>query len=128
VEREDELEAAFELTRKERAGAVQVLPSPYLGAIRKSVIALAARHRLPAFYELRAYVEDGGLMSYGPNIADLSRRSAAYIDRILKGANPADMPIERPAHFELVINLKTAQALGLTIPQSLLLRVDEVVR
>jgi len=128
VRREEELEAAFEIARKERVGAVHVLPSPYLGAIRRSVIALAARHRLPAFYELRAYVEDGGLMSYGPSIADLYGRSATYVDRILKGAQPAEMPIERPAHFELVINLKTAEALGLTLPQSLLSRADELIR
>ena len=107
---------------------MHVLPSPFLGAIRGRVIGLAARHRLPAFYELRAYVEDGGLMSYGPSIPDLYGRSATFVDRIFKGASPADMPIERPGRFELVINLKTAAALGLTLPPSLLSRADEVIR
>ena len=84
--------------------------------------------RLPAIYDLRPYVEAGGLISYGPNIIDIWRRSAVYVDKILKGATPADLPIEQPTKFELVINLKTAKALGLTTPQSLLLRADEVIQ
>ena len=127
VTQEAEFERAFQTARDERVGAVHVLPSPFLGARRARVIELAAHYRLPAFYELRFYVEDGGLMSYGPSIRDMYGRSASYVDRILKGANPGDLAIERPAKFELVINQKTATALGLAIPQSLLNRADEVI-
>ena len=122
-----DFENAFRLARSERVGAVHVLPSPFIGANRARVIELAARHRLPAFYELRIYVQDGGLMSYGPSVDDMYGRSAGYVDRILKGANPGDLAIERPARFEFVINRKTAAALGLAIPQSLLRRADEVI-
>jgi putative ABC transport system substrate-binding protein len=86
------------------------------------------KHRLPGIYEDKLYVEAGGLMSYGPSFIDLFRRAASYVDRIFKGAKPGDLPIEQPTKFELVINLKTAKALGLTIPQSLLLRADEVIQ
>ncbi len=123
-----EFESAFKTARSERMGAVHVLPSPYLGAQRARLIELAARYRMPAFYELGVYVQDGGLMSYGPSITDLYGRSASYVDRILKGANPGDLAIERPAKFELAINRKTAAALGVTIPQSLLHRADEVIQ
>jgi ABC-type uncharacterized transport system substrate-binding protein len=91
------------------------------------VIELAAKYRLPAIYELKGYVEDGGLMSYGPNIDEMYRRAASYVDRLLKGAKPGELPIERPTTFELVINLKTAKALGLTIPPSVLGRADQVI-
>ena len=122
-----DFENAFKLARSERVGAVHVLPSPFIGAQRARVIELAARYRLPAFYELRIYVQDGGLMSYGPSVDDMYGRSAAYVDRILKGANPGDLAIERPARFEFVINRKTAAALGLAIPQALLRHADEVI-
>jgi len=127
VTRTEEFEAAFLTARSERVDAVQVLPSPYLGAHRAHIIELAARHRLPAFYELGLYVRDGGLMSYGPSSDDLYGRSASYVDRILKGARPGDLAVERPARFELVINRKTAAALGLTLPPALLARADEVI-
>ena len=88
---------------------------------------LAARHKLPAVYAFRFFAVDGGLMSYGVDFVDLYRRAASYIDRILKGAKPAEMPVQSPDKYELVINLKTAQAIGLTVPQSLLYRADEVI-
>lgn len=128
VSGESDFENAFKTARSEGAGAVHVLPSPYLGARRQRLIELAARYRLPAFYELRIYVLDGGLMSYGPSLDDLYGRSASYVDRILKGAKPGDLAVERPARFELVINNRTATALGLTIPPSLLRRADEVIQ
>jgi putative ABC transport system substrate-binding protein len=123
-----EFENAFKVARSARADAIHVLPSPYFETQHARLIELAAQYRLPAFYEFRNFVQDGGLMSYGPSINEMFARSAVYVDRILKGANPGDLPIERPTRFELVINLKTAAALGLTIPQSLLLRADEVIQ
>jgi putative ABC transport system substrate-binding protein len=95
---------------------------------RASLKGLAARHRLPAIYALREWVEDGGLISYATNLSDQWRRAARYVDKLLKGARPSDLPIEQPAAFELVINLKTAKALGLTIPHSLLLRANRVIQ
>jgi len=94
---------------------------------RKLIIGLAARHKLPAVYYRRAYVADGGLISYGPDFIDQYRRSARYVDRILKGEKPADLPVQTPTKYELVVNLKTAKALGLTIPPSVLARTDEVI-
>ena len=123
-----DLENAFKKARSERVGAVQVLPSPFLGAHRGALVEVAARYRLPAIYELRFYVLDGGLMSYGPNIDRMWVRAASYVDRILKGAKPGDLAIEQAERFDLVINLKTAAALGIVIPPSLLQRADEVVQ
>ncbi len=104
-----------------------MLPSPFFNANRRRLVALAARHRLPAVYEFRDYVDDGGLMSYGPSIAEMFRGTASYVDRILKGARPGDLPVERPARFELAINLRTARALGLAIPPPVLARADALV-
>jgi putative tryptophan/tyrosine transport system substrate-binding protein len=94
---------------------------------RERLTALMTEHRLPAVYLSREFVDAGGLMSYAPSVADLFRRAATYVDKILKGTKPADLPVEQPTKFELVINLKTAKALGLTIPQSILQRADEVI-
>jgi ABC-type uncharacterized transport system substrate-binding protein len=123
-----EFENAFKIARRERVGAMLVLPSPYFETQRALLVELAARYSLPACYELRSYVQDGGLMSYGPSITAMSARAASYVDRILKGARAGDLAIEQPSKFELVVNLKTAKALGLTIPASLLLRADEVIQ
>jgi putative tryptophan/tyrosine transport system substrate-binding protein len=128
VRERNELEAAFEAIVRERADGVWVLPDPLTFTARKQVVALAARHRLPAVYWQREYVDSGGLISYGANVAEHFRRAAWYVDRILRGAKPGDLAVEQAAKFELVINLKTARTLGLTIPQSLLLRADDVVQ
>jgi putative ABC transport system substrate-binding protein len=112
---------------KARAGALTVLPSTMFLNERRRLVDLAAKNRLPTVFPSRESVDAGGLMSYGPNIADNFRRAATYVDKILKGAKPADLPVEQPITFELVINLKTAKALGLTIPPSLLARADQVI-
>jgi putative tryptophan/tyrosine transport system substrate-binding protein len=122
-----DVEGAFQKARAERAGAVLVLPSPAFSGQRQRLAELATKHRLPAIDEDKGYVDAGGLISYGPNFPDLYRRAATYVDRILKGARPSDLPIEQPTVFELAINLKAAKALGLAIPQSLLLRTDHVI-
>ena len=118
--------AFSELTRA-RADALTVLTSVLFISERRRLVDLAARNRLPVVYPVRDFVDDGGLMSYGPHWADIYRRAATYVDKILKGAQPADLPVEQPTRFELVINLKTAKALGLTIPPSVLARADQVV-
>jgi ABC-type uncharacterized transport system substrate-binding protein len=123
-----DLDRAFSDMTKARAGALTVLPSAMLFTERRRLVDLATKSRLPAVYAQREFVEAGGLMAYGPSLADLFRRAATYVDKILKGAKPADLPVEQPTKFELVINLKTAKALGLTIPPSLLGRADEVIQ
>jgi putative ABC transport system substrate-binding protein len=124
----NEFDGAFVAMAKERVGALLVLGDSLFVLHRTRVADLAAKSRLPAAYGWRENVEAGGLMSYGPSLRDLYRRSAAYVDKILKGAKPADLPVEQPTKFELVINLKTAKALGLTIPPSLLQRADELIQ
>ncbi|MBI2359999.1 MAG: ABC transporter substrate-binding protein, partial [Deltaproteobacteria bacterium] len=123
-----DIETAFRAADKGRADAVLMLVAGVVAGDHRTEIAeLAVKSRLPAIYDRREFVDDGGLMSYGTNFADLSRRAATYVDKILKGTKPADLPVEQPTKFELVINLKTAKQLRLTIPQSILLRVDEVI-
>jgi putative ABC transport system substrate-binding protein len=124
---EPDLQTAFRTAKAEHADAMYVLPSPTFSRHRARLAELAVKHRLPGIYEAKEYVVAGGLMSYGPSFPDLFRRSASYVDRILKGAKPGDLPIEQPTKFEFVINLKTAKALGLTIPQSVLARADQVI-
>jgi putative ABC transport system substrate-binding protein len=127
VRRPEDIDTAIRAASRDRAHAILVLTSPVTGAHRGRVTALAAEHRLPTIYHRRQFVEDGGLMSYGVNQEDLDRRAAMYVDKILKGAKPADLPVEEPTKIELVINLRTARALGLTIPPSLLARADQVI-
>lgn len=124
----DEIEAAFSAAHNARAGALVVFNSALLDLQAGRIAALAAKARLPAIYGLRSYVEAGGLMAYGPDLVENWRRAALYVDKILRGAKPADLPVEQPTKFELVIDLKTAKAIGLKIPQSLLLRADEVIQ
>jgi putative ABC transport system substrate-binding protein len=124
----DELDRAFATMTSAHAEALIVLPSAMLYNERRRLVDLAARHRLPAMYQAREIVELGGLMAYGASIPDLVRRSATYVDKILKGAKPADLPVEQPTTFELVINLKTAKALGLTMPPTLLFQADKVIQ
>jgi putative ABC transport system substrate-binding protein len=125
----DELASAFAAMTREGADALLVLGEPVLlDRIIGAIVDLAAQHRLPAIYRWRIHVEAGGLMSYGPNQPAMRRRYAYYVDRLLKGAKPADLPVEQPTTFELVINLKTAEALGVTIPPSLLFQADEVLK
>ena len=126
VQRHD-YDRAFATMISERSDALFVLMSPVLTRDRKDIIERAVKYRLPAIYEWREFVEVGGLMSYGGRINDLTQRVALYVDKILKGANPGDLPVEQPTNYELVVNLKTAKALGLTIPPSVLLRADQVI-
>ena len=123
-----DIEAAFRAAGKERADAVLLVQSPVLNSQRKQIVDLAIKSRLPAIYAAREFVEDGGLMSYGASVTDLYRRAATYVDKILKGAKPADLPVEQPTKFELIINLKTAKQIGLTIPPNVLARADKVIK
>jgi putative ABC transport system substrate-binding protein len=123
-----DIENAFRDARKGRADAVLVLASPILESHRTEVTDLAAKNRLPAIYHATEFVEAGGLMTYGVSITDLFRRAATYVDKILKGAKPADLPVEQPIKFEFVVNLKAAKQIGLTIPPNVLARADRVIR
>jgi ABC-type uncharacterized transport system substrate-binding protein len=123
----DDFDQAFSDMTRARAGALTVLGSAMLFNERRRLVDLATKHRLPTVFPWRQGVDAGGLMSYGPNGPDLFRRAAYFVDKILKGAKPADLPVEQPTKFELVINLKTAKALGLTIPPSLLRRAGRVI-
>jgi ABC-type uncharacterized transport system substrate-binding protein len=122
-----EIERAVTAFAQNSAAGLIVISSPASTSQRDLIIALAARHRLPAVYSFRYWAEAGGLLSYGPDTLDLFRRAAGYVDRILKGEKPADLPVQAPTKYELVINLKTAKALGLDVPQSLLARAEEVI-
>ena len=123
-----EIEKAFQAATKGRAEAVLVLQSPFFNSQRKQIVDLALGSRLPAIYPQTDYTEAGGLMYYGPNTPDLFRRAATYVDKILKGAKPADLPVEQPKKFEFIINLKAAKQIGLTIPPNVLARADRVIR
>jgi putative tryptophan/tyrosine transport system substrate-binding protein len=122
-----EIERALEQIARESDSALLVLPDLFNATNRQSIIAFAARHRLPAVYPFRYFVTSGGLMSYGTELLDTYRRAASYVDRVLKGERPGDLPVQQPTRFELVINLKTAKALGITVPPTLLARADEVI-
>ena len=126
--RADEFDRAFLAIASERADALIVFPSPMFFSERRRIVVLVSKHRLPSMFNAKEFVELGGLLSYGAAIADLNRRAAIHVDKILKGAKPADLPVEQPTKFDLVINLKAAKALGLTIPQSLLVRADELIQ
>lgn len=128
VRKVEELEPAFDAAIKQRADALVTGAGPVLQTHASRIVELAARHRLPAIYPSREWVDAGGLMAYGPHFPDLYRRAASYVGKILKGAKPADLPIQQPTKFEVIINMKTAKSLGLTIPHAVLLRADEVIR
>jgi len=124
----DDLQRAFSVMRKEPVGAFILLRSPLILSQLKRIVEFEAQNRLPAMYDDRAFPEGGGLMSYGTLLDDLDRRLAIYVDKIIKGAKPSDLPVEQPTKFELVINLKTAKQIGLTIPPNALARADRVIR
>jgi len=128
VRHPDELDSVFAAMTREGAEALIALADGVFWSHRTQVVALATQHRLPAVFDAREFAEVGGLMTYGPHVPDNYRRAAIYVDKILKGTKPADLPVEQPVKFELVINLKTAQALGVTIPPALLFQADEVIQ
>jgi ABC-type uncharacterized transport system substrate-binding protein len=127
VRNDSEIERALEAVAGKSNSGLIIVPDLFTGGHREFIVALAARNRLPAIYPFRYFVENGGLLSYGPDSLDLFRRSASFIDRILKGDKPSDLPVQAPVKFELAVNLKTAKALGLTVPPTLLVRADEVI-
>ncbi len=128
VRRPEDLEGAFEAAKKRGAQGLIILGAPFLTVQIPRLVELATKSRLPAVYYSRDFAHAGGLMAYGPSLPAMFRRAATYVDKILKGAKPADLPVEQPMRFELVINLKTAKALGLTLPQSILIRADQVIQ
>jgi putative tryptophan/tyrosine transport system substrate-binding protein len=123
-----DLESAFAAAHKERAEAILTMTSPILFSQRPRVAELSAKHRMPAIYHQSQYVDAGGLMSYGASFTDMDRRAATYVDKVLKGAKPSELPVEQPTKFELIINLKTAKQIGLTIPPNVLARADKVIK
>jgi putative ABC transport system substrate-binding protein len=122
-----EIEAAIIALGREPGGGLAVMPGEFTLGHRAPIISAAARHNVPAVYGLSYFARDGGLLSYGTDPADIIRRAATYVDRILRGEKPGDLPVQFPVKYEMVVNLKTAKALGLTVPQSILLRADEVI-
>ena len=128
IQNPQDIETAFRAAGKERADALLVLQSPVFNAQREQIADLALKNRLPATYPRREFVEDGGLMSYGASISDLDRRAATYVDKILKGTKPADLPVEQPTKFEFIVNLRAAKQIGLTIPPNVLARADKVIK
>jgi putative ABC transport system substrate-binding protein len=127
LETREGIAAAIEEARQ-NAQALLVVSDPITFTARRELVALAAKHRLPTVFPMREFVDDGGLMSYGSDSADLGQRAAEYVDKVLRGAKPGDLPIEEPTRFVLVVNLRTARALRLQLPESILLRADEVIR
>jgi putative ABC transport system substrate-binding protein len=124
----DEFAKSFEDATRARAGALAIMPNPVFAGNLKRIADLAAKSRLPSIFQLREFADAGGLLAYGPDRSDMFRRAATYVDKILKGAKPADLPVEQPTKFELAINLRTAKALGLTIPRSVLIRADRLIQ
>jgi putative ABC transport system substrate-binding protein len=122
-----EIETAIIALGREPGGGLVVLGDPFMTLHRAPIISAATRNNVPAVYYLSNFARDGGLLSYGPDVVDIWRRAATYVDRILRGAKPGDLPVQFPTKYEMVVNLKTAKALGLTVPQSILLRADEVI-
>ena len=122
-----EIETAITALGREPGGGLVVMPESFTNTHRAAIIAAVARNNVPAVYGFSYFARDGGLLSYGPDPVDTWRRTAAYVDRILRGAKPAELPVQFPTKFEMVLNLKTAKALGLAVPQSILLRADEVI-
>jgi putative ABC transport system substrate-binding protein len=122
-----EIETAITALGREPRGGLLVMPDTFMVVHRAPIISAAARNNVPAIYSQSDFARDGGLLSYGPDLVDFWRRTASYVDRILRGAKPGDLPVQFPTKYELLINLKTAKALGITVPQSILLRADEVI-
>jgi putative tryptophan/tyrosine transport system substrate-binding protein len=128
VQTVNDLQGAFDAATRGGVNGLVLLASAPIGSHLKLIADLAVKNRLPSIFDRSSFVEAGGLMSYGPNVSDMARRAATYVDKVLKGANPGDLPVERPTKFEFIINLKTAKALNLTIPQSVLFRADKVIK